>query len=207
MKRAGMALVVLALVLTGCDQVGESVQRKIDETVDKTTNAALDQLASEANKVIGNIDASGIVAAIDASGVSQKLKQKADALKQSLAGSDWQRLNDFTGQYPRDIGLLSDVSPIMPELKSVLGSKLDVLRANLAVQSPLQNERVLYVTGNKQHEGGFEAAYLLIDTEQRKVEVGLIERGVLTVYQSAGARLYRPADVETLVANLGGKRA
>lgn len=72
----------------------------------------------------------------------------------------------------------------------------------MQVQSPLTREgNVLYVSGNKQHEGGSNAAYLLIDTATKALEVGLWENGKLTTYPAQGSTIARPADIQTLIDN------
>ncbi|TJZ69001.1 hypothetical protein [Chitiniphilus eburneus] len=208
MKMLGLvATVPLVFGLVACDKAMESVQKQGNAAVENATRDAASAVAAEAREALDKVkqQADEALAGVDASGVAAEVKRHGDALKDSarrLAGNDWKPLDDYVGQYPRDIGLFSEVSPITPELKKLLGAKLETFRANMGTQGPLSREQVLYVTGNKPHQGGDEMAYLLIDTAQRRLEVGLVEHGRLTVYASPGEALARPKDVQTMLSNL-----
>ncbi|SMC21957.1 hypothetical protein SAMN02745857_01293 [Andreprevotia lacus DSM 23236] len=187
--------------LSACDQVVDSAKQQAASMVAEQARNAANDLKQQASAVLAD-------AGLDASKVAEQLSTQREALKQSaarLAGSDWQVLDQYVGQYPQDLGLYTELSPITPELKSLLGDKIKVLRANMAVQGPLSRDGVLYATGNKAHQGGAEAAYVLIDTRQRQLEVGLIERGQLTVYRTQGSTLVQPKDVQTMLGNLQHK--
>lgn len=113
----------------------------------------------------------------------------------------WSSLDAFVGKYPAESGLL-DKSAIAGDLRSLLGEKLAVLRINTETNSPLLRENsVLYMSGNKTHEGGMEAAYLLIDPKARALEVGLWEKGKLSTYKTAGAKMAKPKDIRNMIAN------
>ncbi|MCO8030047.1 hypothetical protein NI454_08770 [Brevundimonas diminuta] len=120
------------------------------------------------------------------------------------ATADWSALNAQVGKYPNETKLLED-SPITADLKTLVGAKFDVLATNMQTQAPLQKDgAVLFTSGNKQHEGGVNAAYLLIDPATRALEVGLWEGGKLTTYKTPGSNLAKPKDVETMIANAAG---
>lgn len=120
---------------------------------------------------------------------------------------EWTNLPSLVGKYPgshsRDNIDLFDKGAIAAALKSRLGPKMDVLETNLEVKGPLQRQGNLYfISGNAQHKGGEEQAYVLIDAARRAVQVGLWEKGKLTVYAPAqGARIPLPADLATMVQN------
>ncbi|MDN5835849.1 MAG: hypothetical protein L0H12_00695, partial [Nitrosospira sp.] len=77
---------------------------------------------------------------------------------------DWSSLDALIGKYPRKSGLL-DNSVISDDLRKLLGPKFDVFKMNLETQAPLQRDKsVLFLYGNKDNQGGSDAAYLLIDT-------------------------------------------
>jgi hypothetical protein len=117
------------------------------------------------------------------------------------AQADWSSLNALVGQYPNASKLIED-SAVTPELKTLLGAKYETLATHMQTQSPLEREgSVLYTSGNKAHEGGTNAAYILIDPTQRALEVGLWENGKLTTYSTQGATLAKPKDIQTLIAN------
>lgn len=116
--------------------------------------------------------------------------------------ADWSALEASVGRYPADIRLYDD-SPLSADLTKLLGTHAAAFRANMQVSGPLQKEgATLYVTGNKPHEGGSDAAYLLIDPVSRSLEVGLWEQGQFTILHGGMAALTRPKDVETMIANL-----
>lgn len=120
------------------------------------------------------------------------------------AAADWNALNTQIGKYPNETKLLED-SAITADLKTLLGDKFDVLTTNMQTQAPLQKDGpVLFTSGNKQHEGGVNAAYLLIDPASKALEVGLWEGGKLTTYKTAGSNIAKPKDVQTLISNAAG---
>ncbi|GAA5785404.1 hypothetical protein [Chitiniphilus shinanonensis] len=208
MKSIGLlAALPLAFGLVACDKAAESVEKHGNAVIENVTRDAASAVASEARQALDQVkqQAGEALAGVDASGVAAEVKRHGEALKDSarrLAGTDWRPLDDYVGQYPRDIGLFTELSPIMPELKKLLGAKLDTFRDHMGTQGPLSRDQVLFVTGNKPHQGGENAAYLLIDTAKRRLEVGLVEQGKLTVYASPGDALPRPKDVQTLLTNL-----
>lgn len=117
--------------------------------------------------------------------------------------ADWASLDGLVGKYPPESRIFED-SAVAPQLKTLLGPKLDVLKTNTQTSGPLQKEGgVYYLTGNKQHEGGSNEAYVLIDPATKALEVGLREDGKLTVYTTPGAQIAKPKDVQTMLANAG----
>ncbi|MDC7708339.1 hypothetical protein [Vogesella indigofera] len=156
-------------------------------------------------------------AALDKAGtlageLQPKVQQQVDELKQQAGVvrevvSAWQGKGDWTvlekqvGQYPRDSGLF-DKPPLAAPLKALLGKDLAKFKRFMDTQGPLQQDRLLFVTGNKRHAAQDGAAYLLIDVSQRKLEAGLIENGLLKVYASEGTPLQPPAEVRTFIGNL-----
>lgn len=156
-------------------------------------------------------------AALDKAGtlageLQPKVQQQVDELKQQAGVvrevvSAWQGKGDWTvlekqvGQYPRDSGLF-DKPPLAAPLKALLGKDLAKFKLFMDTQGPLQQDRLLFVTGNKRHAAQDGAAYLLIDVSQRKLEAGLIENGLLKVYASEGTPLQPPAEVRTFIGNL-----
>lgn len=120
------------------------------------------------------------------------------------AATDWNALNAQVGKYPNETKLLED-SPITADLKALLGDKFDVLATNMQTQSPLEKDgAVLFTSGNKQHEGGVNAAYLLIDPATKALEVGLWEGGKLTTHKTAGSNIAKPSDIQAMISNAAG---
>lgn len=135
----------------------------------------------------------------------EELKQQAGAVREVVSAwqgkGDWTVLEKQVGQYPRDSGLF-DKPPLAAPLKALLGKDLAKFKLFMDTQGPLQQDRLLFVTGNKRHAAQDGAAYLLIDVSQRKLEAGLIENGLLKVYASEGTPLQPPAEVRTFIGNL-----
>ena len=126
---------------------------------------------------------------------------------QAGTAAEWANLPSLVGRYPgnyaRENVDLFDKGAIATALRDQLGAKMAVLKTNLSVVGPLQRQGSLYyVSGNAQHQGGVEQAYVLMDATRRAVQVGLWEKGKLTVYAPAsGPRLPLPADLAKMVAN------
>ncbi|MCQ4145348.1 MULTISPECIES: hypothetical protein [Vogesella] len=135
----------------------------------------------------------------------EELKQQAGVVREVVSAwqgkGDWTVLEKQVGQYPRDSGLF-DKPPLAAPLKALLGKDLAKFKLFMDTQGPLQQDRLLFVTGNKRHAAQDGAAYLLIDVSQRKLEAGLIENGLLKVYASEGTPLQPPAEVRTFIGNL-----
>ena len=120
----------------------------------------------------------------------------------AAAPADWSSLEGLVGKYPADSKLFED-SPIVPGLKALLGERFETFKVNTQTSGPLQKDGVLFVTGNKPHNGGADQAYLLIDPATQAMEVGLWEAGKLSVFTTPGAKLAKPKDVQTMLANAG----
>ncbi|MEG1452518.1 hypothetical protein [Brevundimonas sp.] len=126
--------------------------------------------------------------------------EPAPALAPPFTG-EWASLAPLIGQYPSQSGLF-DTSVVAAPLKTLLGSKYEAFKTNMKVESPLTREgNVLYTSGNKPHEGGSNAAYLLIDPATKTMEAGLWENGKLTTYPAGGTGSTKPKDIQTLLSN------
>src|SRR3546814_6137112 len=102
-----------------------------------------------------------------AAGDSAAADNTADA---AVADTSWTGLRDLIGQYPRDVNLFG-ASAITGDLKALLGEKFDVFVQNMDVQGPLTEDNgVLWTSGNKDHQGGVDAAYLLIDPATHQLD-------------------------------------
>lgn len=114
----------------------------------------------------------------------------------------WASLGPKVGQYPSQIGLFTK-SAVVDDLRALLGeARLQTLQQNFETASPLQRDgTVLFTSGNRAHEGGSEAAYLLLDQAHKAVEVGLWTNGALSVYKTPGSHIRKPADIRTMIAN------
>lgn len=119
--------------------------------------------------------------------------------------AEWNNLTSLVGKYPgehsKDNIDIFDKGAVAAALKTLLGPKMAVFQTNLSAVSPLQRAgRYFYLSGNAPHQGGVEQAYVMIDSTRREVQVGLWERGKLTVYAPAsGARLPVAPDIKKML--------
>lgn len=118
-------------------------------------------------------------------------------------------VDKYPGSYSEDNIDLFDQGAVAAALRTLLGDKLTVLKTNLSVVSPLQRfGNLYYLSGNAPHQGGVDQAYVILDPTRRAVQVGLWERGKLTVYPPArGARLPAPPDIRAMLDNSPGETA
>src|SRR3546814_6579385 len=108
----------------------------------------------------------------------------------------------MVGKYQGDFDLFGS-GAIAAELKRQLGGKLEVLRRNLQVGSPLRREGdVYYLSGNAPHRGGGDQAYILFDAGHRALQVGLWENGKLGIHSTPGSAIAPPARSEEHTSEL-----
>lgn len=184
------------LSLSACDQgaqlaqqAASSVAAVVGQEVKNQTNAVIEQTMGEANEVLAPLG-------IDASKVSGALKDKTAALigQAIKPNANWQALSGLTGKTAAEIGLFTAVSPIEADLNALLGSDAAAVKAALG-GAILKQERVLYLLSEQKGS----ATYLLIDGDNRKLEVGQIENGKLKNFASQGEALHRPSDIQALI--------
>lgn len=113
---------------------------------------------------------------------------------------EWDALAQYIGQNPQDIQLW-ERAPLKHALRLLLGPQLDVFKRYMEKTSPLLQDGVLYVQGSAKEEGQGQA-YILIDMENRKLEVGLISNGKLEVLSTPGESIKLPEDVRPLLEKL-----
>jgi|TARA_R100000501_G_scaffold18139_1_gene36337 hypothetical protein len=110
----------------------------------------------------------------------------------------WVSLPDHVGEYDVHI----DSGEVGSEISALLGTKMQALLRNMSAVSPLRRQgSIYYLSGNAPHQGGMEQAYILLDADRRAVQVGLWERGKLTVYSSKSGRIPPPPEIRTLLAS------
>lgn len=115
--------------------------------------------------------------------------------------SELASLRPLVGQYPRDLDLWNR-EPLASRLRALLGEKLATLAENTGVQSPLlEEEGILYVTGNKQHSGGSDAAAVVVDLRRDAVWVWLLAGGESEAFLDRDVEVELPADVRITLEN------
>ena len=109
------------------------------------------------------------------------------------------------GQYPRDTGLWNH--PLLAQrLHVLLGDKLQTFKENMRVQGPLTEENgLLFVTGNKPHQGGVDMAAFIADPVNDKLQIWICTNGVQETLSEAEPPLADPPSVATFKANAAPK--
>lgn len=107
----------------------------------------------------------------------------------------------LVGRYPREVHLF-ETPPLSTRLESLLGDRYALLGPNLEVQGPISEEKgVVYVTGNKQHAGGSDAAIVVIDVPHDSLHVWLLVGGALQEYREKPGEHPLPEEVRSLLAS------
>lgn len=115
--------------------------------------------------------------------------------------SELAALRPLVGQYPRDIDLWSR-EPLAARMNALLGPQGEDFRRNMEVQSPLlEEEGLLYATGNKQHSGGSDAAALVADLRRDALWIWLLVGGEAFVFVDRDVEIELPADVRIVLEN------
>ena len=93
-------------------------------------------------------------------------------------------------------------------LKTLMGPQYDTLLKNLQALGPLEpSAALLYVMGNRQHQGGEEMAAVVIDTVRNGLRVWLLSEGRQTVFTDVdGADIPWPSAVENMLRNIVASR-
>lgn len=119
------------------------------------------------------------------------------------AATSWAGLQGQVGRYPADGADFLRTGPLADRLRELLGStNYPVLLDNMRVSTPLRQEgALLYITGNRPHQGSTEAAAVVIHPAQDAVRVWLLTGGEEWDVQDVGTPKALPADVATMMEN------
>jgi len=110
-------------------------------------------------------------------------------------------LRELVNRYPADVDLWNR-EPLAGRLRALLGARFEAFVANTAVQSPLlEEDGILYVTGNKPHRGGTDAAALVMDLRRDVIWVWLLEGGDSEAFLERDVEVELPADVRIVLEN------
>ncbi len=106
------------------------------------------------------------------------------------------------GQYPHDIDLWN-TQPLNTRLHALLGEQYPTFIDNMEVQGPLETfDGAVWTSGNRAHQGGIEAAVLLVDTRTDALEVYLLTGHRLWHHAEREPRIALQGDAATMVGNL-----
>lgn len=119
------------------------------------------------------------------------------------AGNPWSSLQAQVGRHPKDGIDFLRTGPLAQRLRGLLEpNNYPVLLDNLGVSGPLQQEgAMLCITGNRLHQGGAEAAAVVIHPAHDAVRVWLLSGGEEWDVQDRGAPRALPLDVATMIGN------
>ena len=112
-------------------------------------------------------------------------------------------LSESVGQYPYDADNYLEQGVLAARLRALLGTQYPLLLANMRTVSPLTAaDGLWYITGNRPHEGGVEAAAVVIDPRQNALRVWLLNAGQVQEFiDPPAAQIPWPKDVQTLIKN------
>lgn len=134
--------------------------------------------------------------------------QKADALpsnaQPSSNASPLGELKQYLGTYPSDSNVSFLEQGVLAErLKHLMGKEYTTLLSNLRTVSPLTEDAGRwFITGNRPHEGGTEAAAVVVDAAQNAVRVWMLHEGKVSEFQDPShINVPWPQDVQTMVDN------
>ena len=113
-------------------------------------------------------------------------------------------LKPLQGKYRWDgVDYVKDGVPAQ-RLKTLMGPQYDTLLKNLQALGPLEpSAALLYVMGNRQHQGGEEMAAVVIDPVRNGLRVWLLSEGRQTVFTDVdGAVIPWPSAVQSMLRNI-----
>lgn len=140
----------------------------------------------------------------DAATVAASADVAAATPASSLQSSPLSSLREYVGRYPSDSNVsFLEQGVLADRLKQLLGKDYPTLLSNLRTVSPLTADAGRwFITGNRPHEGGTEAAAVVVDAPQNAIRVWMLHEGKVTEYQDPGqVNVPWPVDVQTMQDN------
>ncbi len=114
----------------------------------------------------------------------------------------WSLLQTQVGQYPPQAPYLQQ-GMLAAKMQHLLGDHVPAFLANLEVAAPLQQEgHVYYITGNRPHDGGHNAAAIALDAQSQTMRIWWLQNGQPRVVQDPGAAFAWPKDVNQMINNV-----
>lgn len=206
------AAAALALGLGGCDS------KQSPESARAPASAAAPDPAGDA---IGPIAGPGPApATASAAAPVPPAAERAPAL--SVKGNEFRRvyvaregdaqlqsLESMLGKYPHDAGKYLEKGVLADRLKRLLDSRYAMVLKNLEVSGPLTREGDVWsIVGNRKHQGGIDAAAIVIDPARNGLRVWSLRRGTQTSYTDLPeGEIPWPESVRTMIGNLSSAPA
>lgn len=142
--------------------------------------------------------------AVEAPAASPAAPTAVEPAASAATASPWAQLIAQVGRYPHDgVNFLKE-GPLAQRLQAVLGEKdYQTLLTNMETAAPLTLDGTrLFITGNKAHAGGSDAAAVVLDPETDALRVWLLSEGKAREFvDPAAAELPWPQDVQTMISN------
>ncbi|MBD9393690.1 hypothetical protein [Acidovorax sp. ACV01] len=134
---------------------------------------------------------------------SPKAVRPVPTVASAAPANPWANLQTQVGNYPVGGADFLRAGPLAERLRGLLGpTNYNVLLENLQVSGPLrQDGSMLYITGNRQHEGGTEAAAVVVHAANDTVRLWLLTGGEEWDVQDQGTPKTLPADVARMMEN------
>ena len=112
-------------------------------------------------------------------------------------------LADSVGKYPYDADNYLEQGVLAARLRALLGAEYPALLANMRTVSPLTAaDGLWFITGNRPHEGGVEAAAVVINPHRNALRVWLLNAGQSQEFiDPPAAQIPWPREVQTLINN------
>ncbi|MBF9263296.1 hypothetical protein I4I83_00705 [Acidovorax cattleyae] len=109
----------------------------------------------------------------------------------------------LVGRYPTDGVDFLRTGPMAERLKGLLGPvNYPILLQNMGTSGPLRKEgNLLYITGNRPHQGGSESAAVVLDPTRDAMRVWLQTGDEEWDVQDYGRGMGLPAEVRTMMEN------
>jgi hypothetical protein len=107
-------------------------------------------------------------------------------------------LEQYIGQSPATVDLWR-TEPLHSQLRQLLGKSYPIFEQTMQQAQPLRKERVLYTFGATSDQAGNRLCILLIDVENNKLHVSLVNEGERKQFQTPGEDLYIPQEIEHLL--------
>ncbi|MEO1967741.1 MAG: hypothetical protein ABGW87_03375 [Sphingomonadaceae bacterium] len=120
----------------------------------------------------------------------------------------WAQLPQAVGDYGGTWDMFHQGEVASAIAAQIGAGRMQALEERLSVRGPLQQQGSLYfVSGNAEHKGGEEQAYIILDAARKRVQVGMWEAGKLTVYAPSSGRLPVPSPIAHMLAASPGENA
>ena len=140
-------------------------------------------------------------AAVAAALVLSACQSSPDRVAAQTQAQGWQQLDSQVGRYRADTDFLQQ-GLMADRLRQLTGDRHAIVLRNLEVAGPLRQEgQVYFVTGNRQHEGGRNAAAVALDARSQTMRVWLLHEGRAIVMEDPGAQFTWPAEVRRAMGN------